>query len=164
MIDFTFNINGRNVTLPVNENDIIRAYEKIVCSDVAKGLRAYLHRSEPDAAKLYGDDYTRIVEGLAFELLDYLETEGLTVADIDDAMRFDIVRTLYHYSEVRNDHYDDNSGCICIDAWNTADDNEEGVVVARVYKDAVVFEVEKAKEALDVLRAIAEARIELDEM
>ena len=164
MIDFTFNINGRDVTLPVNENDIIRAYEKIVCADVTKALRAYLHRTEPDAADLYGDEYARIVEGLALEMLDYLETEGLSTADIDDAMRADFVRALYHYSEVRNDHYDDVNECICIDAWKTADDNEEGIVVARVYKDTVVFETESAQEALDVLRAIAEARIETAEM
>ena len=36
------------------------------------------------------------------------------------------------YGEVRNDYYDDLENKIYIDAWFTDDDNEEGVVVAKV--------------------------------
>ena len=36
------------------------------------------------------------------------------------------------YSEVRIDHFDDIKKEWCVDAWQTSDDNEEGVVVARI--------------------------------
>lgn len=36
------------------------------------------------------------------------------------------------YTEVRNDYYDDIEKKVDIDAWFTDDDNEEGVVIARV--------------------------------
>jgi hypothetical protein len=36
------------------------------------------------------------------------------------------------YGEVRNDYYDEEESKVYIDAWFTYDDNEEGVVVAKV--------------------------------
>lgn len=36
------------------------------------------------------------------------------------------------YSEIRNDFYDDEEQKVYIDAWLTEDDNEEGVVIAKV--------------------------------
>lgn len=36
------------------------------------------------------------------------------------------------YGEVRNDYYDENENKVYIDAWFTYDDNEEGIVVAKV--------------------------------
>lgn len=36
------------------------------------------------------------------------------------------------YREVRNDYYDEREGKVYIDAWLTYDDNEEGVVIAKV--------------------------------
>jgi hypothetical protein len=36
------------------------------------------------------------------------------------------------YGEIRNDFYDDIEKNVYIDAWFTEDDNEEGVVIAKV--------------------------------
>lgn len=36
------------------------------------------------------------------------------------------------YGEIRNDFYDDIEKKVYIDAWFTEDDNEEGVVIAKV--------------------------------
>lgn len=36
------------------------------------------------------------------------------------------------YGEVRNDYYDEVENKVYIDAWFTYDDNEEGIVVAKV--------------------------------
>ena len=36
------------------------------------------------------------------------------------------------YGEVRNDYYDEEECKVYIDAWFTDDDNEEGVVIAKV--------------------------------
>lgn len=37
------------------------------------------------------------------------------------------------WAEIRNDYYDDIEHKVCIDAWETEyDDNEEGVVIAKV--------------------------------
>lgn len=36
------------------------------------------------------------------------------------------------YGEIRNDFYDDMEQKVYIDAWFTEDDNEEGVVIAKV--------------------------------
>ena len=46
------------------------------------------------------------------------------------------------FSEVRINHFDDIEGCWCVDAWKTDDDNEEGVVVAKIYeKSPIEFKV-----------------------
>ena len=42
------------------------------------------------------------------------------------------------WSEIRNDFYDEIKECTCIDAWETASDNEGGIVIARVYDDGTV--------------------------
>lgn len=43
------------------------------------------------------------------------------------------------FIEIRNDFYDEDNNCYCIDAWKTNNQSEEGKVVARVYKDKVEF-------------------------
>lgn len=44
------------------------------------------------------------------------------------------------YSEVRNNFYDDIQKKVCIDAWKSDDDNEEGRVIAKI--DVETKEVE----------------------
>jgi hypothetical protein len=39
------------------------------------------------------------------------------------------------WAEIRNDYFDEEEGCICIDAWLTDNPNEEGTVIAKVYED-----------------------------
>jgi hypothetical protein len=42
------------------------------------------------------------------------------------------VNDMSKYAELRNDFYDDIEQKVYIDAWFTEDDNEEGVVIAKV--------------------------------
>jgi hypothetical protein len=50
------------------------------------------------------------------------------------------------WTEIRNDFYDEEENCWCIDAWKTPDDNEEGSVIAKVYDNGeVVYLDEDAK-------------------
>lgn len=43
------------------------------------------------------------------------------------------------FAELRNDYYDPDEKCYCIDGWRTSNNNEEGIVIARVYKDKVTY-------------------------
>lgn len=60
-----------------------------------------------------------------------------------------------HWSEVRNDFIDDDNICY-IDAWETSDDNEEGIVIAYVdrntgkviYTNPIALNDELAQEAI----------------
>lgn len=44
------------------------------------------------------------------------------------------------WAEIRNDNYDVEERCICIDAWQTLNGNEEGKVIAKVYIDEAKVE------------------------
>lgn len=48
------------------------------------------------------------------------------------------------YAEVRNNFYDEEENKVYIDAWKTPDDNEEGIVVAKV--DVKTKEIEYLEE------------------
>ena len=61
------------------------------------------------------------------------------------------------FKEVRNDFYDEDKKCYVIDAWRTNNDNEEGVVVAEVYKDKVIYMKENYKDLPEVIDAVNEA-------
>lgn len=39
------------------------------------------------------------------------------------------------WTEIRGTHYDESEKTICIDAWETTDENEEGKVIAKVWTD-----------------------------
>ena len=64
------------------------------------------------------------------------------------------------YAEVRNDYLDESDGFYRIDAWKTADDDEEGKVVAYVHAasgDAVITDPlahlsKKVKESIEELQ------------
>lgn len=43
------------------------------------------------------------------------------------------------FRELRNDYYNEEEGFYSIDGWRTMNDNEEGIVVAQVYKDRVEY-------------------------
>lgn len=60
------------------------------------------------------------------------------------------------FKEVRNDFYDEDKGCYVIDAWRTDNDNEEGIVVAEVYRDKVVYTKESYKDLPEVIEVVNE--------
>jgi acyl-CoA synthetase (AMP-forming)/AMP-acid ligase II len=39
------------------------------------------------------------------------------------------------WAEIRNDYYDEKEECYTIDAWLSANDNEEGKTIAKVFAD-----------------------------
>lgn len=43
------------------------------------------------------------------------------------------------FAELRNNYFDEKNGFYSIDGWRTMNDNEEGIVVAKVYKDRVEY-------------------------
>ena len=57
-------------------------------------------------------------------------------------------------NQYRYDYYDDVQKCHTIDGWKTSDDNEEGIVIAKVFADRVEFSDTDYANCLDVLRAI----------
>lgn len=69
------------------------------------------------------------------------------------------------YGEVRNDYYDEEENKVYIDAWVTDDDNEEGIVVAKVnYKTKEVeYMVEEAKTDEYVQEVINETLKNIDD-
>ena len=71
------------------------------------------------------------------------------------------------WSEIRNDYFDDDEGCICIDAWETEDGDEPGKVIAKVYTDGrVVYLDPRAKRdryAREIIRDSVEEVSEMNE-
>jgi hypothetical protein len=60
------------------------------------------------------------------------------------------------YAEIRANHYDDIEQCFFIDAWETDNDAEEGIVIAKVYADKVEYLVDDARKNQDVQALIPE--------
>lgn len=59
------------------------------------------------------------------------------------------------YSEVRINHFDDVRNVWCVDAWKTADDMEEGVVVATISPEGeVTYNVPEAADCPEVTEEI----------
>lgn len=50
--------------------------------------------------------------------------------------------------ENRNDFFDENEKCICIDAWRTNNSNEEGKVIAKIYEDGKIGTIYLDKDAI----------------
>lgn len=69
------------------------------------------------------------------------------------------------YGEVRNDYYDEDERKVYIDAWETYDDDEEGVVIATVnYKTKEVeYFDEDARTDEYVQEVIAETLKSIDD-
>ena len=64
------------------------------------------------------------------------------------------------YSVIKNCFFDENKNEICIDGYKTSDENEEGVVLARInvkQNFSVEWYVDEAKNNPFVLKAICEA-------
>lgn len=67
------------------------------------------------------------------------------------------------WSEATCDYFDDFDNVWCVDAWKTADDNEEGEVVATITEDGeVTYKNPNAKNCLVVQDCINEFLKELN--
>lgn len=61
------------------------------------------------------------------------------------------------WMKIRNDYYDEDEHCICIDAWETAKDGEEGKIIAKVYKNKVEYIDDFARKDYYAQEKISEA-------
>lgn len=68
------------------------------------------------------------------------------------------------FGEIRNDFYDEEEKCWYIDGWFTADDNESGIVVARVFSDGrVIYTKSSYATDAEVLCAVKECQKDIEE-
>jgi hypothetical protein len=82
--------------------------------------------------------------------------DRLSVDEVDDG-QIEVIfcERFSPFAEIRTDFYDEIEKCTTVDAWKTSDENEGGVVTARVYDNGnVVFNNSEYEYCLDVLRAI----------
>lgn len=73
----------------------------------------------------------------------------------------DVVVTIQNieetWSELRINYYDEEEGCICVDAFESDDENAECVVIAKVFKDRVEYLDNRARYNPNVLEMVVEA-------
>lgn len=62
------------------------------------------------------------------------------------------------FKEVKNKYYNENEGFYSIDAWRTSNQDEEGIVVAKVYKDKVVYTRDNYKDIPEIIEKVNEAK------
>lgn len=151
-------VNGEIVDGLIDENDANALFEKIETSKAISYISDEIVKLYPFAKDVYEEKFVTIVTDIAYEMLDYAETLGVDwrkLSDVDIANLINDKLTVY--SEIRYDFFDETEKCHTIDAWKTEDDNEEGIVVAKVYEDGkIVFLNEEAEKDINVLAAIKE--------
>ena len=57
----------------------------------------------------------------------------------------------HQFGEVRCDYFDEQDGVWCVDAWKTADGDEEGEVIAKINPDTLEVTYNKPEFAKDEL-------------
>lgn len=62
------------------------------------------------------------------------------------------------FKEVKNTYYNENEGFYSIDAWRTSNQDEEGIVVAKVYKDKVVYTRDNYENVPEIIEKVNEAK------
>lgn len=148
--------NGEKITVQIDEQEVFRLNEQIALAKMAKRVEECLTAKCPDAKYLLGEKYSKVLNGIAYEFLDYTSTEGIDVQDVaKEDICDELDERLFPFGEIRTNYTDEDAGFTCVDAWYTEDDNEEGIVVAKIFDDGrVEFTEECYSEKLDVLRAI----------
>lgn len=163
-------INGIPTTISLDEKIIRDINEQIIVQKISALVGKIVEEYYPRTPFILKDNYEKALSFIAYEVLDSLETEGMTqevLSCIEDDLPVsneishcitDIsYRMLYPFAEIRYNNFDTIENCYTIDAWCTDDDNEEGVVVAKVFLDKTVeFVSEDSKYHADVLLAIEE--------
>lgn len=151
-------VNGEIVDGLIDENDANALFEKIEISKATSYITDEILKLYPFAKEVYKEKFIMIATDIVYEMLDSAETLGVDwrkLSDVDIANLINDKVTVY--AEIRYDFFDESEKCYTIDAWKTEDDNEEGIVVAKVYEDGkIIFLNEEAQKDVNVLAAIEE--------
>lgn len=62
------------------------------------------------------------------------------------------------FKELRNGYFNEKDGYYSIDGWRTMNQDEEGVVVARVYKDKVEYTRPNYESLPEVIEIVEETK------
>lgn len=149
--DVTCNINGRTVTFPIGEDEVLKAYGEYIVDIITDKIEKYMTKNHPDAAELFGDRYRSVLRSVGHDILDCLETEDQAVSSVDDACIGDFVReNLFHYYGFSIVLLPNNKANLYGKAVAMGEDH----LVASITKTDVVFEDAWDAQYLDVLREI----------
>lgn len=149
--------NGEQITALVEAQEVSRVANEINWHEIKVRVLEVLASAFPDAKEIYGEKFNSIVDCITRKVKAAMCPDRLSVDELEDNFIENIIREEYSpFSEIRTDHYDETEGFWSVDAWRTMDDNEEGVVVAKVYEDRIEYTEPLYEECMDVLRAIKE--------
>ncbi len=155
MFDVKVMYEGNEILAQISAEEAYRVMNDITWSEIAERVREFMSEHYPDAKELYGSNYDSIIGTIAKEVKIFTCDDRLSVDEIEDSHIDEIFREMFMpFGEIRYDYYDDVQQCHTIDGWKTSDDNEEGVVIAKVFADRVEFSDTDYANCLDVLRAI----------
>lgn len=159
LFDIKCKVDGKDVIAQVTAEEISRAHNELFWAELREKVEKFMSEHYPDARELYGETYDGIIGVItrdvkAFSCVDRLSVDEIEDNDIDETF----CEKYMSFAEIRHNYYDDIQKCTTIDAWKTGDDNEEGIVVARVFEDRVEFTNPLYSEYLNVLRAVKEVR------
>ena len=155
MFDVIVMYEGNEILAQISAEEAYRVMNDITWSEIAERVREFMSEHYPDAKELYGSNYDSIIGTIAKEVKIFTCDDRLSVDEIEDSHIDEIFREMFMpFGEIRYDYYDDVQKCHTIDGWKTSDDNEEGVVIAKVFADRVEFSDTDYANCLDVLRAI----------
>lgn len=153
---------GKEIIAKVDEYEVSHIANEIVWENLKQLVCGTFDNLYPKAKDLLGEKYEIVVSTTVKEVKSYMCGDRLSVDEVSEEMIDEIIRELYYpFAEIRYDFYDENEKCITIDTWKTDDDNEEGIVVAKVYKDKVEFVQSESEYHIDVLEAIEKAKEEI---
>ena len=153
--EITCHYNGEKITALVEENEVNRVSNEINWHNIKLRVIEVLESRFPDAKELYGEDFDTIVSSITKQVKIFMCDDRLSVDELEDDSIETIIREMFSpFAEIRIDFYDDTEKFWSVDAWRTDDENEEGVVVAKVFEDHVEYTESEYKEYMDVRRAI----------
>lgn len=158
MYEITCIYGSESLVALADEDEVMRVANEIRHNNVKKRVIQAINSHFPDAKELYASRFDTVIDTITKRADEYLQKELMAVEDLTEEAVEDMFIDRYSpFAEVKADFYSDIEKAWCIDAWWTMDDNEEGVVVARVHDDGnIEFSEPIYEEYLCVLRKINE--------
>lgn len=160
---FNFNCidgNGKRFSIQITKDEVKKMLNEIRIKEMNDIVRNVLNEDYPLAFALLGNRFEIVIEAISDDVLSFIDSNNLSEDDINLVtvlVKNFSNRILNPYKEVKNGFFNDDKGCLTVDAWRTNDDSEEGCVVAEVYGDGTVKILHgDAYHSLAVLEAIKE--------
>lgn len=162
MFDVKVMYEGKEIVAQISAKEVSRVQNEITWSEITERVRDFMKEHYPDAEKIYGNNYDNIISVIVRQVKIFTCDDRLSVDEIENDNIDEIFCELFKpFAEIRYDYYDDIQKCHVIDGWKTADDSEEGSVLARVFADKVEFVKAEYAECYDVLCAIEAVKKEM---